>query len=93
MTNSFNTWKSEEGLYVTTRFQKFIAQHNRPFTVKFLPKHALKANSELSGDDFEKMWNGLKEKGKVKEILVKYDDNGNIIQIHDPTHSDDATLI
>jgi hypothetical protein len=37
--------------------------------------------SELSDEDFEKSWEELKQAGGVREMMVKYDEEGNLIRV------------
>ena len=77
----FKPWVKEEGLYVTSRFQRFKAKMGMKFHMDFLTKSMLKDISDLPDDEFEKTWQTMKEQNKTVEAYVKYDDKGRIIEV------------
>lgn len=54
-----------------------------PFKAEFVSKEELKKKTGIPEDKFEEDWLDLKEKGIVKEVLVKYDENGNIMAFYE----------
>jgi hypothetical protein len=77
-------WTEEEGIfYSASRFQRLRKKIGLPYMAKFVPKKIIRLESGLSVNEFEKVWEKLKSVGRVKRVLVKYNNQGRIIQIFD----------
>ena len=77
-------WTEEEGIFCSaSRFQRFRKKIGLPYRAKFIPKSIVRKESGLSVNEFEKVWDKLKNVGRVKSVLVKYNNQGRIVQIFD----------
>ncbi len=75
-------WTKTEGLYVSTGRQIRRARGGKSYRLTFIPKHMLKSMSDFTDEEFEEQWADMKEHGMVKEALVKYDENGKMIDVY-----------
>ncbi len=76
-------WQKAEGLYATNMLGRFLIKLGLPCKVRFMTKEDLRQKSGMPDDVFEKDWAVLKENGIVKQVLVKYDNEGNIISLYE----------
>jgi hypothetical protein len=81
MSEKMIPWIKEEGLFVASPINHVLKKIKWAYDVKFYPKRICRKLSELSDEDFEKSWEELKQAGGVREMMVKYDEEGNLIRV------------
>lgn len=79
----FTPWVETEGVYALSRFQYFLKRLGFRFHARLLTKDYLLKTTKDSPETIEKYWEILRERGSVRNVLVKYDKDGNIIQYYD----------